>query len=527
MNVAFFLALSASVASGAYDVFPVKSINLASADSVSFYVARSLTGIEDAHAVAGIETSDGGFVLVGKAAECESCANIEAFAVKFSSSGAYQWSWRSQHLNADDGALSTAQLATGDILVVGYRNVGGTFRRAITRLADATGVEAWTALWGVGSTHGAWESIEVTASGDGVLLAGLTNSNDASEFWFKSYGNVIDGQALVSKVPLAALSGSSAPVEAAVAQQLGAWSYTATSYMTCKAALPAGTSSSGAVVALLYSEWEQATLVLLDESNGGVRWGPNDFGSAHGEGTAVAVAADGSGFVISGHGDGGVSGALSGRLSKVSAAGAYEWSRSYSVGGTPALIFNECWGVQASSDGGFILACGAGIEECHDGQSAQLRQDCLAGRGDTRPGAVPRPAGVWHSLVVRTSSTGAVLWQRVDQHLDATDPALGQPGWHAASSASEWVVKCADGGFAFVQDETRGVGLMKLAPSATSGPPASPPASPPSSPPPACPPAASAATCALSGAQAGRQCACQYVWEDGCPQPTATLLTCA
>ena len=57
---------------------------------------------------------------------------------------------------------------------------------------------------------------------------------------------------------------------------------------------------------------------------------------------------------------------------------------------------NECWGVQATDDGGAIMACGTGVEDC-EGFSAYYLHECLndntVSGADTRPGAVPRSPG--------------------------------------------------------------------------------------------------------------------------------------
>ena len=72
-----------------WDTFPVKSINLNAAPSIEFYERETLAqlGVFDPHAVAGIQASDGSYILVGKGLESESSSSREAFAVKLSASG--------------------------------------------------------------------------------------------------------------------------------------------------------------------------------------------------------------------------------------------------------------------------------------------------------------------------------------------------------------------------------------------------------------------------------------------------------
>lgn len=78
------------------------------------------------------------------------------------------------------------------------------------------------------------------------------------------------------------------------------------------------------------------------------------------------------------HGESSTSG-LAGRLTAIAASnGVRAWTKSYTVGGTVALIYNECWGVTATNDGGYAVACGAGIEDCRGSRSGN---DCRKGIG--------------------------------------------------------------------------------------------------------------------------------------------------
>ena len=132
-------------------------------------------------------------------------------------------------------------------------------------------------------------------------------------------------------------------------------------------------------------------------------------------------------------------------------------------GGTVELIYNECWGVVALSDG-YALSCGAGIEGCelHASGSA-MHTDCVAGRGDTRAGAKLLGPGLWNSLAIRTDVDGTLIWQRADQYREAGDPGIDDSTWEATTSASEWVVVLADGALGFINDEANGVAEVSAA----------------------------------------------------------------
>lgn len=464
-------------AKAAYDNFPVKSTNIAAAPGVASYMAASLESYNafDAHAVHGASLADGGVVMAGKALKAEGSETKMAFCVKITG-GEISWVWKSTE--TPSAANAVLQLpGGGDLLVVGYRSVGGVFKRSITKLSAATGAETWTATFDsdTASKHGAWEMAEVTTDGANILLAGLQEAASNEEFNFKSYGNVINGNAIVQSIPVTAV-GATAP-EASAAT----WSYKSAGYWTSKAAR---SLKDGSVVALMLAGepgyTKMATLVKLT-SAGAVEWGPTDFGGdgsdtaasgGHGEGTDVVVTVDQLSFLISGQGPGANAGTLSGRITSVSAAGTKAWTKSYSSidytqAGYPSLIKNECWGLQALSDG-IIMGCGTGIEDC-DGYSGQKLTDCESGNADSRTGAYARAKSIWQSMIVRTDLTGTVKWIRVDQYRPAEEPALGTAGWTALSSASEFVIVNSDGTYTSINDEGAGIGLLQLGGDGASG----------------------------------------------------------
>ena len=117
----FYLALL-HAASGLVNTYPVKSTNLATAQSTDgafeFFkafggdglnLARNLDDIASGY---GVATSDGGFVLAGAGLEGEGATKSEAFAIKLSATGTLLWSWSSSNLNQDDAAVGCTQLPT-------------------------------------------------------------------------------------------------------------------------------------------------------------------------------------------------------------------------------------------------------------------------------------------------------------------------------------------------------------------------------------------------------------------------------
>ena len=466
---------SATTHPNAY-TFPVKSINLAGAQQVDFYVGPDVAsyGLFDVHPVHGAYIpSDGSYVMCGKAVEADGSSVKRAFAVKLSSTGTVQWVWGSNIANQHDAANAIMQLPNnGDLIVVGYIYMNGVFVRSLTKLSLTTGQEVWTAPWASSPNQGrmgAWEMAQLTADNAHVLLAGLHEGTEGNEFNFKSYGNVLDGNPIVQKISVSALTGASAPLASAVD-----WTWTTTGYLTSKAARPL---IDGSVIVLLLGAetTKQAALVKLT-SSGTVEWGPTDYASEHGEGTDLVVAADGNSFMICGQGPGGtdatdtyIAGSYSGRLTKVSLSGTREWSKSYSstpydgtAGPHATMIKNECWGIQAVSDG-YVVGCGTGIENCN-GYSGDKLTACQAGNPDTRAGAYARPAGVWQSMIFKTDLQGTLQWLRTDQLRESDAPPLEDAAYTPSSSASEYPIVTPDGGIVSINDEVGGIGLLRLKP---------------------------------------------------------------
>ncbi len=109
------------------------------------------------------------------------------------------------------------------------------------------------------------------------------------------------------------------------------------------------------------------------------------------------------------------------------------------MGGNPAQIYDECYSVKATPDGGLVLACGSGIEP----ENVKSRKD---------------PHATWTAYVVRTDSNGELLWKFA---------------YHAPNeghNAAEYVALCRDGGYLMFLDsdnvgdmEEENMGFLKLA----------------------------------------------------------------
>ena len=175
----FVFTLSRYVDADVYN-YPVKSINLADAMNVSFYVMNDgspMSPVEDFHPVHGMQSSSGSFILAGKGIEG---SYTKAFAIKLSSTGAYEASWVCNATSSAANAVVEMRFDHDNTIVAGWRNDSGVGHRFITKLGDDFN-EVWTMTFDdTSGSNGALEMITLgngertPASPDPPLLIPLT-----------------------------------------------------------------------------------------------------------------------------------------------------------------------------------------------------------------------------------------------------------------------------------------------------------------------------------------------------------------
>lgn len=162
---------------------------------------------------------------------------------------------------------------------------------------------------------------------------------------------------------------------------------------------------------------------------------------------ALALAGAGGGYVIGGLAVIMEAGAnppveqCEGRMIRVNAGGGLVWDSRFLSTRQDTNV--ECYGVQATHDGGFIMTCGTGVEpELHPGDSPRLK--------------------TWMALVIRVDGRGDKLYEQT--YTDDVD---------LKSNAGEYIIATRDGGYALYIDSkgTYGPGstggnfaLMRLGP---------------------------------------------------------------
>ena len=424
----------------------------ANAPSISFYVGmnESCCG-EDPHPVHGIETGDGGYLVVGKTAASND--SWGGFAAKIgppkplgtgkflepNESAALRWTIE---LSTSDGKatyLNAASTQTAVFLAGLRANAQGSIDMYLAKHAVQDGELIWEKSFAAPQGSGAIEAIQLTSDG-GLIGVGIVNAPQEGLEGFKSFGNPYGGQAHSFYLSAQQVSSNNAP-------ETPLWARTYSDYETAKSIreIP-----SGGFIILAGSEDGPASLLRVD-NDGELMWSqsyPNRF-----EATDVALHMNNGehlGYTFTGHG--GENGVIDGQLTRVDLEGNMIFARTFGnprggVGqfrgldsGDPQLIYDECWGIQGLADGGVVVGCGTGIEGCELVEDQTLRRRCETD-----------PRRTWRGYVVRFDSEGAVGWQRMD--------SFEEPNTNdgVADSASEYVSLLSNGA---CQSWTRASGLV-------------------------------------------------------------------
>ena len=369
------------------------------------------------HPHAAIESGDGGFVIVGESTGDETS---RIFVVRTDEHGRelFARSYGAGRYNLGNLVL---EVADGSFLVAGSWDVGSTSiqeDRVLLRIApdgEVLDMRTYPAP--------RRDAIEgVTLNADGTMVA--VGYRDADQDELNSF--IVDtGRAFVMKLDLDLGEVWERRVPGAMFQAFGVQPRTdAPGYAVFGAC-----RGSGEQTRFCISFTDEAGNAAPPIIYGTRTSHPYDFDAAH----------DG-GFILTGHVSGCPDGCWDGLLVRVDATGRELWSVSFGEpnGGTPERMFEECYGVRSVPAGGYVTACGSGVEPGNE----------------ARPGD---PLNTWRAYVVRVTETGTIQWQ-------------ASYGSRHANNAAEFVLPTRDGGYAvFADSDEHGAGeganiaLYKLA----------------------------------------------------------------
>ena len=418
----------------------------------------------DPHAVHGFEVLDKGFVLSGKG--IDSKGTEEGFVIKFPDNLPYEsiflspdeehsfdWVYLFGSPGKRDGANGAVSIFDS-VFVAGYKeNNSGVINGYLAKVSLQDGKLKWEKSFESMSKNksSAFESILIT-SDQGLILSGVTNSHKDSFEGFKSYGNPQSGETLVMYFDKETLISDNPPKNPS-------WEIilkNSRSGITIKEI----TEDNSFAIATKTNNEEGIAKIIKIDSRGKVVWSkkyPN-----FGEITDIDISSLNGredGIFISGHKHDNFDG-IDGSIGKVSLDGKLIWNFSFGnpLGGknkfseiknkNEKMVLDECWGISAISDGGAVMACGTGIEECEMFENDnKLYEQCSND-----------PRTTWRSLLIRLDKNGKQLWQHVDSFfLPGEEDEFDVP-----STASEYVFITSDNHIASVVDLGFGIGLQIL-----------------------------------------------------------------
>ena len=373
------------------------------------------------HPHAAAQTADGGYVIVG---ESSGDAGTRIFVVRTDERGALRFarSYGAGRFNLGNFVL---QEAGGSLLVAGSWDAGsreagtGAVReeRVLLRLGPDGEVAARRTYPAAG--RGAIEGI--TLNPDGTIVA--VGYRGAAQDELATF--LVDtGRGFIMKLDsdLNAIWERAAPA----------------GFFQPFRVLPRTDAPGYAVFGACRGRAGQTAFCLGFSDPDGAMAAPISYGT----GTSHPFdfdAAPAGGFILAGHRAACPGGCWDGWLVRVDATGRELWNVSFGQpnGGAPERMFEECYGVRSAPGGGFITACGSGVEPGNE----------------ARP---DDPLNTWRAYVVRVTEAGAVRWQA----------SYGSPH---ANNAAEFVLPARGGGFAvFADSDQHGPGwgnfaLFKLA----------------------------------------------------------------
>ena len=418
----------------------------------------------DPHAVHGFEVLDNGFVLSGKGTDSE--GTEEGFVIKLpnnlpnesiflSSDEEYSFDW--VHLFGSPGKRDGANGAVSifdSVFVAGYSEKNsGVINGYLAKVNLQDGKLKWEKSFeSIGINKGtAFESIIIT-SDQGLVLSGVTNSHKDSFEGFKSYGNPQSGETLVMYFDKESLISDSPPTKPS-------WEIilkNSRSGITIKEI----TKDNSFAIATKTNNEEGIAKIIKIDSRGKILWSKKY--PTFGEITDIDISSLSGredGIFISGHKHDNFGG-IDGSIAKVSLDGELIWNYSFGnpIGGknkfsktknkNELMVLDECWGISSMHDGGAVMACGTGIEECEMFQNdSKLYEQCTND-----------PRTTWRSLLIRVDKDGKQLWQHVDSF---TFPGE-EDEFDLPSTASEFVFITNDNHIASVIDLSFGIGLQIL-----------------------------------------------------------------
>jgi beta-galactosidase len=371
------------------------------------------------HVHYGLQVSDGGYIMAGQTRE-ERRGFSDMLVVKTDAEGDLEWQRIIGTSGQADYSVFVGEVSDG-FIAAGALYDSGIQQRALVKF-DYDGKILWQKTYPA-EGNGEIRGVDITSEG-GIVATGYVGSK-RSGYQFISD----DGQGSILK--------TDADGNLQWQKTLSATTHGMRVYEVAGGYTVSGVSRKGN---------RDFCLIKTDDS-GDIQWHKNYGGDEQEDLYDSDLAKDG-GYILAGHKlrFGKVSNnsdVFDFWLIKVDSEGELEWEKTFGEprGYDANHIRDECYGVKATSDGGYVMVGGSGDEDRYSGSGHP------AGRSD-----------IWKSYVVRTDGSGNLLWEGL----------YGDP---KGNNAGEYINLTSDGGYViFTDSDTAGslgknnFGIMKIAP---------------------------------------------------------------
>lgn len=336
------------------------------------------------HVHHGMQTSDGGFVGVGVSLLAKRSRPV-GLIVKTDSLGNLEWltnvgegkGFRSAFVNQIE------ETNEGNFIVAGALNVNGEQDRALFFLDNKGRLTSYKTYPAKG--FDAIEGIDITSDG-GIVVTGFLNGDQPNGFI------IYDGECFIMKTD---------------AEGNLLWDKRLDPVFHGMRILQ--TWDEGyAVCSNIQSETEEDLdfCLLKTDDQGNLEWF-KAYGGAGLENCFDFDITNDKGFILGGHTRtfAKVTDGWDAWLVKTDSAGNLEWHQSFGepLGGDPLWIYDECYGVKTTPDGGYVMACGTGIEP----ENVKTED----------------PNNFWASYIIRTDKKGNLLWEHIYKREDIHNAA--------------------------------------------------------------------------------------------------------
>jgi hypothetical protein len=384
----------------------------------------------EAHPHAGVQTKDGGFLMVGDSVCYGQVSKLKRniFVVKSSATGKEEWSLGLTETGYNYGKYAV-ELRDGTFLVAGVKTAknrqakGGYIQsRYLARISSTGQLTKESVFPNVAPEAGTGDGFmcATETSEDGTVIATGWTRGDIGDPNSPMF--IVWGTPFIMKIKMGSEAADPIVIFEKDVQSSSNDAFVGIQGMRIYEDTHNGVYAMAVETHHKENLVEEMGLATVD-FNGDIKWFkffPADKikGTSMSQSYALTLARDGSGYAVAGHG---FKGNPWGRLIKVDPSGQLLWDKRFRNCDDESTscdeVNTECYGVDGTLDNGFVVTCGTGC----------TGKDCSS------------KDSTWMAYVHRTDADGNALWSK-----DYTT--------QEANNAGEFIVTTRKGGYAIFID---------------------------------------------------------------------------